>query len=145
MSGSEWLFLIVGLQGLASLFLLGLFWAFYKRLGRQEFFWWWLWAWIPFAVYLGAGWISLALGPASPLLKSGLVLTATGAGFLQIACLLLGIRNLARPGIGQTWRNWSLGVVLVDGVAVFSLSKLVSAGLTARNSVRGRARARRIL
>ena len=93
---------MVNVQFLETVLLLLLLWAFYARLSKREFYWWWFWVWGTFAIYLGAGRLSLMAGNDWPVIKGIAALISTSAGFTQPVALWLGVESFrsAQPDKG---------------------------------------------
>ena len=94
MRESSVLQVFLALQGLATFFLICLFWGLYTRLRRKEFFWWWSVAWSCYGVFLVAGRAVFIMPGAWPVLRQVLLLTSVLAGFAVAPLLVFGVLSL---------------------------------------------------
>jgi PAS domain S-box-containing protein len=111
-------------QTLVTVFLAALLWSFYRRLQRQEFNRWWAWAWTSSAIFLFVARTAVSLD-AAQMLRGGLVLIATVAGFLTVPLLAFGVLSFRSPRpIGRRLAIAGLGTALAAGALIFAFSLL---------------------
>jgi two-component system cell cycle sensor histidine kinase/response regulator CckA len=87
----------IGLEGIATLFVVILFASLYRFLRRHIFLLWWTWSWAAYFAYLCAGIPILLLGPAWTAPKAVLILVAHVCGYMMFPFLLSGLWNLEDP------------------------------------------------
>jgi PAS domain S-box-containing protein len=114
------------LKTLFGLFLVALFWSLYRQLGRQRFFFWWMWAWAAFglseALSLVVGWAPADRGT----MQQTAVLVHVLAVYLRTPLMIYGAWCFARSDAGQPpLMRLGLALAAAAGVALFLLSFLV--------------------
>jgi two-component system cell cycle sensor histidine kinase/response regulator CckA len=87
----------IGLECIATLFVVLLFGSLYRFLRRQEFLRWWTWAWAAYLSYLATGIPILLIGPTWTLPKTCLILLSQIFGYMMFPFLLAGLWSLENP------------------------------------------------
>jgi two-component system, cell cycle sensor histidine kinase and response regulator CckA len=88
----------IGLECIATLFVVMLFASLYHFLRRQEFLRWWTWAWAAYLGYLATGIPILLIGPVWTLPKAILILLSQVFGYMMFPFLLGGLWSLEKRG-----------------------------------------------
>lgn len=113
----------ISFEAAITLFVVLIFRVLYFRLHREEFFWWWSWAFTSYSAALMLSWISLELGQSWTLAKIGVVWAMTLATFLRIPLMVCGAESLLRD---RTLSRFNMkiffGMALLTGSASFLLS-----------------------
>jgi len=104
----------IGLESIATLFVVILFASLYRYLRRPEFLLWWTWAWAAYLGYLCTGIPILSLGSSWTLLKSALILLSQLLGYMMFPFLLSGLWSLESPG--KSLRARQIDSMLAAGV-----------------------------
>ncbi|HEU5335862.1 MAG TPA: PAS domain S-box protein [Terriglobales bacterium] len=88
--------LYVEFQLLLTLFLVVLLWSLYFRVGRQQFFCWWAWAWTSFGVFIVLRTQVLQSSSLPTAWNNCLLLLLPISSFVQVPLLVLGAWSLLR-------------------------------------------------
>ena len=88
--------LYVQFQLLLTIFLVVLLWSLYFRLGRQQFFCWWAWAWTSFGVFIVLRTQLLQSSSHPSVWNNCVLLLLPISSFVQVPLLVLGAWSLLR-------------------------------------------------
>ncbi len=91
---SAYLEQLIALQGIATLFVVILFWSLFRFLRRQAFLKWWTWAWAAYFAHLCTVAVIPLLGPGWTGSKAALILLSQMIGFLMFPFLVSGVWSL---------------------------------------------------
>ena len=117
--------LYVQFQLLLTVFLVVLLWSLYFRLGRQQFFCWWAWAWTSFGVFIVLRTEVLQSSSNPTPWYNCLLLLLPISSFLQIPLLVLGAWSLLRARRpSPRLVALSLGAAVVPALLAFAVSLL---------------------
>ncbi|MDX2193278.1 MAG: ATP-binding protein [Gemmatimonadales bacterium] len=112
--------------------------ALYWRVRPRPFFRWWTLGWGAYAVYVVAGAISIAIGPALSPLKLGLLFLTASSGLLNIGGVYAGLADLDGTPIRPPRLSLgaALGIAVVAGLLLVPWSNMLDLGPSARVAVR---------